>query len=203
MATESLLVHETTLDAAGAVGILRGEEVRALSVHRLLGKLQPDRMRGLDLVFVPHWYCSFRVVLEGGSIRPGTARPEHVAPAVWTMVDALTGQVLRLPGEPPLVTRDLATLAPAVAVQPNIEREQAVASALENLRWDLRIRGRQRVTPRELEPVESRLAYVPFWVGYYAGANGQVRARSVHGIERSIQKDALTQELIRALGRIA
>jgi hypothetical protein len=188
----TVLVHEPTLEAEGAARVLRGEEVRGLSFQRLLGRLRPDRLRGLDLVFVPHWYCSFRVVLESG-------RSQHVAEAVWTMVDALAGTVLRLPGEPPLVPRDLAALAPAVALAPSIDREQAVARARDGLRWDLRLRSRQRIAPRELELVAARLAHVPFWVGYYAGPGDQLRARAVHGVEATLQDGAFTQVLLRAL----
>ena len=201
MQPETLLVHEGTpdgasLDAAGAARILRGQELGGLSVRRLLGRLESDRLRGLDLVFVPHWYCCFRVVLDGPA---GVARAEHVAPAVWTMVEALAGTVLRLADEPPLVARDLTRWAPAVAVPPRLGREEAAARAARELGWDLRVRGRQRVAPRAIELAEARLAHVPFWVGYYAGSGGQLRARAVHGIERSLQGEAFTRELLRAL----
>lgn len=192
MGSGAFLVHESTLDAEGAARVLRGEEVRRLSVQRLLGRLRPDRLRGLDLVFVPHWYCSFRVELE-------SARSRHVAEAVWTMVDALAGKVLRLPGEPPLAPRDLAALAPAVALGPSIEREQAVARARDGLRWDLRLRSRQRIAPRELELVAASLGHVPCWVGYYEGPGGQLRARAVHGVEGSLQQGSFTRALLRAL----
>jgi hypothetical protein len=187
-----ILVHETTLDAEEAARILRREEVGGLSVQRLLGGFRPDRLRGLDLLFVPHWYCSFRVVVD-------RAGAQHEAPAVWTMVEALVGQVLRLPGEPPLVERDLVALAPAVALPPRIAREEAVARARDGLRWDLRVRGRQRLAPREVASVEARPAHVPFWVGYYLGPGGQLRARAVHGVERSVQSGTFTHELLRAL----
>ena len=187
-----ILVHEPTIDAEQAAKILLREEVGGLSVQRFLGGFRPDRLQGLDLLFVPHWYCSFRVVLD-------QARAQHVAPAVWTMVEALAGQVLRLPGEPPLVERELAALAPAVALQPRIEHEAAVTRARDGLRWDLRIRGRQRLAPREVGLVEVRLAHVPFWVGYYVGPGGQLRAHAVHGVERSVQSGAFTRELLRAL----
>ena len=216
MQPEALLVHEAapdgaTLDAAGAARILRGQELGGLSVRRLLGRLEPDRLRRLDLVFVPHWYCRFRVVLDGpagaspaGSARTagrlaGIARAEHVAPAVWTMVEALSGKVLRLADEPRLVARDLAMLAPAVALPPGLGREEAAARSARELGWDLRVRGRQRVAPRAIELAEARLAHVPFWVGYYAGHGGQLRARAVHGIERSLQDDGFTHALLRAL----
>jgi len=188
----AVLVHEPTLDARDAARILRGEEVGRVSVQRLLGRLRPDCLRGLDLIFVPHWYCSFRVTLE-------SARSQHVAEALWTMVDALGGKVLRLAGEPPLVPRDLAALAPALALPPSIDREQAVARARDGLRWDLRLRSRQRIAPRELELVAARLAHVPFWVGYYEGPGGQLRARAVHGVAASVQDGAFTQVLLRAL----
>src|SRR5688572_3359830 len=110
---DPVLVHEAMLDAAGALGILRRQALGGLSVSRILGGLRPDRLAGLDLVFVPHWYCCFRVTFETGARRPGADRAAQVAPAVWVMVEALAGQVLRLAGEPPLVGRDLATLAPA------------------------------------------------------------------------------------------
>ncbi len=55
MQSATLLVHESTLDGAGAVAILRREEVRGPSVQRLFGGLRRDQMRGLDLIFVPHW----------------------------------------------------------------------------------------------------------------------------------------------------
>ena len=186
------LVHETALDAEEAARLLRGEEVGRVSVQRLFGRQQPDRLRALDLVFVPHWYVCLRAVIDA-------ARAEHVAPALWTMVEALSGSVLRLPGEPPLVRRDLAALAPAVALPPRIGREEAMAAAKDGLRWDLRARGRLRFTPREVAPVEARLGYVPFWIGYYVGPDGQLRARAVHGVERSIQTGTLTRELLRAL----
>jgi hypothetical protein len=192
MDNRSILIHEATIDAAGAARLLHGEEVGRFSVQRLLGRLETDRLRGLDLVFVPHWYCSFRAVLEG-------PRARLVAPAIWTMVEALTGNVLRLPGEPPLVTRDLAALAPAVAVPPGMDRDAAVTKAREDLRWDLRARGRQRLAPRELEVAEVQLAQVPFWLGYYAGRGGQLRARAVHGVEARIQDGRLTEEVLRAL----
>jgi hypothetical protein len=146
----------------------------------------------VDLVFVPHWYCSFRVVV-------GTGRGEYVAPALWTMVEALSRHVLRLPAEPLLVERDLAALAPAVALPPGISPEEAFAAARDALRWDLRARGRLRITPRDVCPVESRLGHVPFWIGYYAGPAGQFRVRAVHGVERSVQTGGFTQELLRAL----
>ena len=227
MQPETLLVHEVApdgpaLDAAGAARILRGQELGGLSVRRLLGRLQPDRLRGLDLIFVPHWYCSFRVVLDGPAgaaptaAAPGSGRPvgtrvgaiplsraEHVAPAVWTMVEALAGKVLRLAGEPPLVARDLAALAPAVALPPRLGREEAGARAARELGWDLRVRGRQRFAPRAIELAEARLAHVPFWVGYYTGPGGQLRARAVHGVERSLQDEAFTRELLRALETVA
>lgn len=187
-----VLVHDAGLDAGEAARLLRGEEVGRLSVHRLLGRQAPDRLRALDLVFVPHWYCSFRVVVDA-------AHAEHVAAALWTMVEALSGGVLRLPGEPPLVERDLAALAPAVALPPRIGREEALAAARDGLRWDLRARGRLRFTPREVSPVEARLGHVPFWIGYYVGPDGQLRARAVHGVERSVQSGVFTQELLRAL----
>jgi hypothetical protein len=191
-----ILVHESTIDAEEAARILRREQVGGLSVQRLLGGFRPDRLRGLDLLFVPHWYCSFRVVVD-------QARSQHVAPALWTMVEALTGQVLRLPGQPPLVARDLAALAPAVALPPQIARDEAVARARDGLRWDLRVRGRQRLAPREVDLVEARLAHVPFWVGYYTGPGGQVRARVAHGVERSVQGGTFTRELLRALDGVA
>jgi hypothetical protein len=196
MDNSSILVHEATIDAAGAARLLQGEEVRRFSVQRVLGRLETDRLRGLDLVFVPHWYCRFRAVLEG-------PRAVLVAPAVWTMVEALTGNVLRLPGEPPLATRDLAALAPAMAVPPSLDRDVAVAKAHADLRWDLRARGRQRLAPRELELAEVQLAHVPFWLGYYAGRGGQLRARAVHGVEARIQDGRLTEEILRALDTLA
>jgi hypothetical protein len=162
-------------------------------------------MQGLDLVFVPHWYCAFRATLEGGVTRGAGGRARTVQATVWTMVDALAGGVLRLPGEPPLVERDLASLAPAVAVPPLVDSEAAVERARDDLRWDLRIRGRQRIAPRELELAEIRPGHVPFWVGYYTdGApGGQVRVRALHGIERTFQGEAFTRELLRALERVA
>jgi hypothetical protein len=195
----SLLVHEPAFDAEAAARVLRGQEVHRLSAHRLLGRLRPDRLRGLDLVFVPHWYCAFRVMLEGGRARPGMAGSRHVAPAVWTMVEALAGNVLRLPGEPPLVLRDIRALAPAVVLPATLGREVAVAKAMHGLRWDLRVRGRQRLAPRHLDLVAARPAHVPFWLGYYEGPGGQLRARALHGVERSIQDGRLTRELLRAL----
>ncbi len=190
-----ILVHEPSVDAAEAARILRREEVGGLSVQRLLGGLRPDRLHGLDLLFVPHWYCCFRVVVD-------QARSQHVAPAVWTMVEALVGEVLRLPDEPPLVERDLAALAPAVALPPLLGQAEAEARARDGLRWDLRVRGRQRLAPREVDLVGARLAHVPFWVGYYSGPGGQLRARAVHGVERSVQGGTFTRELLRALERV-
>lgn len=192
MEQSALLIHEPALDAEGAARVLVREEIGGLSVQRLFGRLRPDRLRGLDLLFVPHWYCRFKVVLEAG-------RARHVAEGVWTMVEALTGRVLRLPDAPPLVTRQLAALAPALALAPRIDREQAVTRARQGLRWDLHLRGRQRIAPRELEVVQACLAHVPFWVGYYEGPGGQLRARAVHGVERSIQEGTFTQALLGAL----
>ena len=162
-------------------------------------------MRGLDLVFVPHWYCAFSATFEGGVTRGAGGPARTFQATVWTMVDALAGGVLRLPGDPPLVERDLANLAPAVAVPPLVDSEAAVERARDDLRWDLRIRGRQRIAPRELELAEIRLAHVPFWVGYYTdGAPGaQVRVRALHGVERTFQGEAFTRELLRALERVA
>jgi hypothetical protein len=198
-----LLVHEPALDAEAAARLLRGQEVHGLSAQRLLGRLRPDRLRGLDLLFVPHWYCSFRVVLEEGRAGRGTADSRHIAPAVWTMVEALAGNVLRLPDEPRLVLRDLAALAPAVVLPATLGREVAVAKAMHGLRWDLRVRGRQRLAPRHLDLVAARLAHVPFWLGYYTGPGGQVRARALHGVERSIQDGPFTRELLRVLETVA
>ena len=196
MDSAETLVHEATLDAEDAARILRREEVGGLSVQRLLGGFRPDCLRGLDLVFVPHWYCSFRVVID-------QARSQHVAPAVWTMVEALAGQVLRLPCAPPLVARDFAALAPAVALPPRLDQQEAVARARDGLRWDLRVRGRQRLTPREVDFIQARLAHVPFWVGYFVGPGGQLRVRAVHGVERSVQSGTFTHELLRALDGVA
>jgi len=187
-----LLVHECTLDAAGATRRLQGEELGRLSLARLLGRQPPDHLRAVDLVLVPHWYVSFRVVVLA-------AGGEHLAPALWTMVDALSGTVLRLATAPPLVERDLAALAPAVALPPRVDREAAVAAAREGLRWDVRARGRLRVTPRTLDPGEARLGHVPFWVGYYEGRDGQLRARALHGVEGSVQTARVSRELLRAL----
>ena len=195
-------MHQPALDAEAAARVLRRQEIGGFSVHRLLGGLKPDRMQGLDLVFVPHWYCSFRVVMEGAGPRWG-ARSQHVAPALWTMVDALVGTVLRLADQPPLVTRDLAMLAPAITVPASIDEAAAVTKAMDALRWDLRIRGRQRFAPRHLEPADVRLGHVPFWIGYYRGPAGQLRARAVHGVESSIQDGRFTRELLRALDRVA
>jgi hypothetical protein len=119
------------------------------------------------------------------------------------MVEALAGQVLRLPGEPDLVERDLAGLAPAVAVPAALGRDEAVGRAIDGLRWDLRVRGRQRIAPRRIDPLEARLAHVPFWVGYFLGPDGQTRARAVHGVEGSIQGGTFTQALLRALETVA
>lgn len=175
--------------------ILRAQEAGGLSVQRVLNGFRLGRLQGLDLLFAPHWYCSFRVEVEQGHWR-------HVETSVWTMVEALIGQVLRLPDEPRLVGRDLATLAPAVALPPRIGRAEAVARAAAGLRWDLRLRGRQRLAPRRVELVEARLAHVPFWVGYYADRRGQLHARTVHGVEGSLQSGPLTRALLRALERV-
>jgi hypothetical protein len=187
-----ILVHESTLDAAGATRRLRGEELGRLGLAHLLGRQPPDRLRAVDLVLVPHWYVSFRVVVAA-------ARGEHVAPALWTMLDTLGGTVLRLPTPPPLVERELADLAPAVALPPRLGRDEAVAAAREGLRWDVRARGHLRVTPRSLDPREIRLGYVPFWVGYYEGREGQLRARALHGVEGSVQTAQFSRELLRTL----
>ena len=110
-----ILVHESTLDAAGATRLLQGEELGRLGLARLLGRQPPDYLRAVDLMLVPHWYVSFRVVVAA-------ARGEHVAPALWTMLQALSGTVLRLPTPPPLVERELADLAPALALPPRLGR---------------------------------------------------------------------------------
>jgi hypothetical protein len=68
-----ILVHESTLDAAGATRLLRGEELGRLGLARFLGRQPPDHLRAVDLVLVPHWYVSFRVVVTA-------ARGEHAPP---------------------------------------------------------------------------------------------------------------------------
>jgi hypothetical protein len=189
-AADLLRIHAPALDPDAAAALLRRQAVGPVSPRRLLGH-SVEALVGVDLVLAPHWYCRLPVVAET------PAGTEHRD--AWVIVDGLDGQVLRLSVAPEFDDRDPATLAPAVVLPATLDMAGAADAGRAALRWDVQVRGRQRVAAR-VEPASAvELGYVPIWLGYFAGAGGALRAAAMHGIEGRPVDGRRVDRLLRAL----
>ena len=185
-----LRVHAPSLDAGDATALLRRQAVGPASPRRLLGRAV-ESLVGVDLVLVPHWYCRFPVVAAS------PAGPERRD--AWVMVDALDGRMLRLPAAPDFEAREPATIAPAVVLPPALDAERAATVGREALRWDVQVRGRQRVSATVEPAAVVELGYVPIWLGYLSTPGGALRAVAVHGVEGRPVDGMAVDRLLHAL----
>ena len=190
-ATTVLRVHAPSLDAGEAAALLRRQAVGAASPRRLLGRAV-EALAGVDLVLVPHWYCRFTVVAES---RAGVERRD-----AWVIVDALDARVLRLPDAPDFDHRDPAAVAPAAVLPPVLDADRAATTGREALRWDIQVRGRQRVSATVEPAALVELGYVPIWLGYFSTPGGALRAAGLHGVERRPVDGMAVDRLLHALG---
>ena len=193
MAAKGMLrIHAPSMDAGAAASLLRRQAVGTVSPRRLLGRAA-ETLVGVDLVLVPTWYCRFPVVAES---RAGTECRD-----AWVMVDGLDGRVLRLRGAPDFEPRDAAAIAPAAVLPPTLDAERAATVGREALRWDVQVRGRQRVSATVKPASLVELGYVPIWLGYLATPGGALRAAGVHGVERRPIDGMVVDRLLDALDR--
>ena len=187
----TLRIHAPSIDAGTATDLLRRLAVGPVSPRRLVGRAV-ETLVGVDLVLVPHWYCRYPVVAES---RSGTERRD-----AWVLVNGLDGRVLRLPAAPEFDAREPAGVAPAAVLPPALDAERAAAVGREALRWDVQVRGRQRVSATVEPAALVELGYVPIWLGYLSTSGGTLRATAVHGVERRPVDGRAVDRLLHALG---
>ena len=186
----TLRVHAPSVDAGTATGLLRRLAIGPLSPRRLVGRAV-ETLVGIDLALVPHWYCRYPVVAE---TRGGTERRD-----AWVMVDGLDGRVLRLPAAPQFDRREPDEVAPAAILPPVLAAERAATTGREALRWDVQVRGRQRVSATVEPATLVELGFVPIWLGYYSTPGGALRATGFHGVERRSVDGMVLDRLLHAL----
>ena len=187
-----LTVHPATVAAEAARRTLAGEAYNTLSLSRVLRSMATDELAALDQVYVPHWY--FRMCAE----MEDSVRKYH-ALDFWLVVEAISGAVWQTNQWPPFQEVAVSSVAPAVALEPTLTREEAEPKAMESFRWDVIFRGRMRARLLAKRLVEARLVHVPFWVGYFTGPGGQLRARVVHGLEGRVVDNRSTDRILEAM----
>lgn len=188
------LLQELEIPWERAREILLREGYGVLSPRRWLRRMAPDQLRSMEGVYIPHWFCRFRL----GLIDPG----REVVPAASVLVNALSGECGQLLEAPRLVEHPPAALAQALYLEPTVSRERAIELATRAQRWQVFLKGRDRLAAFRVEFLDCLLGYVPFWVGYFRGEGGQVRVKTLHGITGTIEKHTLTREILRGLARI-
>lgn len=166
---------------------------RFSGVRRLRGGTSDEELRSVEPVWVPHWLCRLRVELREPAAGP-TLR------TVYAITNAFTRTTWRLAEEPRLERRAPGDLG-AEWVDPRLARADAIEAATAEVRWEAIRRGGKRLRGLRVACEDATLVFVPYWLGYLHGAGGQLRVRTVHGTEGTIEKHTVTIDILRALGQ--
>ncbi len=185
-------MHAVRVSAAQARGMMeRHRLVMAPLAWLSRGRVAP-KLKALELVYVPHWVCRFRLVAKRGT-------HELHNPAAYVLVNALTGECGQLVDSPQFHAHSTAhtdiPLLPSLVPQ-----ERALQRATKAQAWNLIMQGtRRKWQAIQVESLETFLAYVPFWVGYFMNDAGRVWVKVVHGIAGVLEKHTVVVAILRGL----
>jgi hypothetical protein len=125
-----------------------------------------------------------------------------MVPAAYAVVNALTGECGQFPDEPEFHWHVESQIDDPLLPH-TLPVERALQNATRAQGWDLIMQGaRRKWDAIQVEPLETFLAYVPFWVGYYVEDGGGVRVKAVHGIAGALEKQPVVVAILRGLQKL-
>lgn len=208
------LTNKKYLTAIEAVRLLQCCRLGRFNALCWLGAMEPDQLHAVERIYLSHWLCRFKIVVERGLSVLETSEIDALVNGLtfttsWLLERPLIERVgseamMSFPSYDIPLSEEAMGDSPAVTcggiVKPRKNAEQALAVARTGLKWNV-VKGRLgKFRGHQVQSEQATLIFLPMWLGYYRSVSGKVRVKILNGSEGTIEEHQVTMAVLEALG---